>query len=65
MTSNVFTLSGYVVRWKTTLQPTVILSTAEEEYMALTKTLKEAILLRGLITDLGLYHDQDIVYVIA
>ncbi|XP_047320751.1 secreted RxLR effector protein 161-like [Impatiens glandulifera] len=62
MTGYVFTLGGSVVSWKTTLQPTVTLSTIEAEYMALTEASKEGIWLKGLISDLGLHHDQASVY---
>ena len=62
MTGYVFTLGGSVVSWKATLQPTVTLSTTEAEYMALTEAAKEGIWLKGLVSDLGLYHDQAIVY---
>ncbi|XP_057541678.1 secreted RxLR effector protein 161-like [Amaranthus tricolor] len=62
MTGYVFTLGGSVVSWKTTLQPTVTLSTTEAKYMALTKAAKEGIWLKGLVSDLGLYHNQAIVY---
>ncbi|GKE52350.1 hypothetical protein Tco_1487506, partial [Tanacetum coccineum] len=44
---------GCVVRWKATLQHVVALSTTEAEYMALTKAVKEAIWLRGLLEELG------------
>uniref|UniRef100_A0A3Q7HN12 Reverse transcriptase Ty1/copia-type domain-containing protein n=1 Tax=Solanum lycopersicum TaxID=4081 RepID=A0A3Q7HN12_SOLLC len=40
MTGYVFTLGGSVVSWKATLQPTVTLSTTEEEYMTLTEAAK-------------------------
>ncbi|KAJ4714843.1 Retrovirus-related Pol polyprotein from transposon TNT 1-94 [Melia azedarach] len=62
MTGYVFTLGSSVVSWKATLQPTVTLSTTEAEYMALTEAAKEGIWLKGLVSDLGLYHDQTIVY---
>ncbi|KAJ4705817.1 Retrovirus-related Pol polyprotein from transposon TNT 1-94 [Melia azedarach] len=62
MTGYVFTLGSSVVSWKTTLQPTVTLSTTEAEYMALTEAAKEGIWLKGLVSDLGLHHDQAIVY---
>ncbi|GJW94643.1 zinc finger, CCHC-type containing protein [Tanacetum coccineum] len=42
-----------VVSWKATLQHVVALSTIEVEYMALTKAVKEAIWLRGLLEELG------------
>ncbi|KAJ4706252.1 Retrovirus-related Pol polyprotein from transposon TNT 1-94 [Melia azedarach] len=62
MTGYVFTLGSSVVSWKATLQPTVTLSTTEAEYMALTEAAKEGIWLKGLVSDLGLHHDQAIVY---
>ncbi|XP_056860022.1 uncharacterized protein LOC130508500 [Raphanus sativus] len=62
MIGYVFTLGGSVVSWKATLQSTVTLSTTEAEYMALTEAVKEAIWLRGLVSDLGLHHDQAIVF---
>ncbi|KAJ4703293.1 Retrovirus-related Pol polyprotein from transposon TNT 1-94 [Melia azedarach] len=62
MTGYIFTLGSSVVSWKATLQPTVTLSTTEAEYMALTEAAKEGIWLKGLVSDLGLHHDQAIVY---
>ena len=62
MTGYVFTLGGSVVSWKATLQSTVTLSTTEAKYMALTEAAKEAIWLRGLVSDLGLHHDQATVF---
>ena len=38
------------------------LSTTEAEYMALTEAAKEGIWLKGLVSDLGLHHDQATVY---
>ena len=62
MTGYVFTLGDFVVSWKTTLQPTVTLSTTEAEYIALTEAAKEEIWLKGLVSDLGSHHDQATVY---
>ncbi|OAE31581.1 hypothetical protein AXG93_3415s1410 [Marchantia polymorpha subsp. ruderalis] len=62
MTDYMFTLGGSVVSWKSTLQPTVTLSTTEAEYMALTEAAKELIWLKGLVNDLGLHQDQALVY---
>ncbi|XP_074342885.1 secreted RxLR effector protein 161-like [Apium graveolens] len=56
MTDYDFTLGGSIVSWKATLQPTVILSPTEAEYMALTEATKEGIWLKGLVSDLGLHH---------
>ncbi|KAA0052062.1 copia LTR rider [Cucumis melo var. makuwa] len=62
MIGYVFTLDGSVVSWKTTLHPTVTLSTSEVEYMALTEATKDEIWPRDLVGDVGLCHDQAIVY---
>ena len=62
MTGYVLTLGGSVLSWKATLQPTMTLSTTEAEYMALTEATKEGIWLKGLVSDLGLQHDQATVY---
>ena len=62
MIAYAFTLGGSIVSWKSTLQPTVTLSTTEAEYMALTEAAKEGIWLKGLVSDLGLHHDQVTVY---
>ncbi|CAL1402752.1 unnamed protein product [Linum trigynum] len=62
MTGYVFTLGSSVVSWKATLQSAVTLSTTEAEYMALTEAAKERIWLKGLVGDLGLHHDQAVVY---
>ncbi|KAG8480151.1 hypothetical protein CXB51_024883 [Gossypium anomalum] len=60
-----FTLAKAPVSWKSTLQFTVAISTIEVEYMAVTKSVKEAIWLNGLLEDLrvvqshiSLYYDS-------
>jgi len=53
-----FTLSQAPVSWLSTLQSTVVLSSTEAEYMAMTWAMKEAIWLQGLLDDLGI--DQDL-----
>ncbi|GJS43737.1 transposable element [Tanacetum coccineum] len=50
----VFTMAKAPVSWKSTLQSTTALSTTEAEYMAMTKTVKEAIWLQGLLGELGI-----------
>lgn len=62
LTGYVFTLSGCAISWKATLQSTVALSTTEAEYMAAAEAVKEAIWLRGLVSDLGLLQDTSVVY---
>nr|GEU64869.1 retrotransposon protein, putative, Ty1-copia subclass [Tanacetum cinerariifolium] len=53
ITGYAFLVQGCVVSWKAMLQHVVALSTTEAEYMALTKAVKEAIWLRGLLKELG------------
>ncbi|KAH9695613.1 hypothetical protein KPL71_022838 [Citrus sinensis] len=58
VTSLVFTLCGGAVSWKSTLQSVVALSTTEAEYIALTEAVKEALWLKGLVTELGLEQES-------
>ena len=53
-----FTLEKIQVSWKSTLQSTVALSTIEVEYMTITKAVKEAIWLQGLLDDLAFGKKQ-------
>ncbi|KAH9722805.1 hypothetical protein KPL70_006847 [Citrus sinensis] len=53
ITGFVFTMSGGAISWKASLQSVVALSTTEAQYIALTEAVKEAIWLRGLISELG------------
>ncbi|KAG8485167.1 hypothetical protein CXB51_021347 [Gossypium anomalum] len=53
LTGYVFTIRGYAISWKATLQTTVALSTIEAEYMAITEACKEAIWLKGLFSELN------------
>nr|GEX59931.1 uncharacterized mitochondrial protein AtMg00810-like [Tanacetum cinerariifolium] len=53
ITGYTFLVPGCVVSWKATLQHVVALSTTEVEYMVLTKAVKEAIWLKGLLEKLG------------
>jgi len=62
LTGFVFTLSGCAISWNATLQSTVALSTTEVEYMAAAEAVKEAIWLRGLVSDLGLQQDETVVF---
>jgi hypothetical protein len=48
----VFTIGGYVVSWKASLQAIVSLSTTEAKHMAISKAGKEAIWLRGVYSGL-------------
>ncbi|KAG8478507.1 hypothetical protein CXB51_028390 [Gossypium anomalum] len=50
LTCYVFTIEGFAISSKATLQTTVALSTTEVEYMAITEACKEAIWLKGLFS---------------
>ena len=56
-TGFVFTMCGGVVSWKASLQLVVALSTTEAEYIALTKAVKEAKWIKGIISELGFIYD--------
>jgi hypothetical protein len=53
-TGFVFTLAGGAISWSSKLQATVAASTTEAEYIAAASTIKEALWLRNVLTDLGL-----------
>ena len=57
-----FTLCGSAVSWKASLQSIAALSTTEAEYISATKGVKEAIWLRGLVSELGFSQDISTVY---
>ncbi|GKV16510.1 hypothetical protein SLEP1_g27143 [Rubroshorea leprosula] len=61
-TGYVFTLSRCAISWKVTLQSTVALSTTEAEYMAITEAVKEALWLKGLVSDLGVEQNEMMVF---
>ncbi|XP_060190426.1 secreted RxLR effector protein 161-like [Lycium barbarum] len=52
-TGYIFTLAGSAISWKAALKSIVVLSTTEVEYMAAAKALKEAIWLKGLVSELS------------
>ena len=53
LTGNVLTIGGCAISWKATLQSIIALSTTEAEYMAVTKTCKVALWLKGLFGELS------------
>jgi hypothetical protein len=52
-TAYVWLMHGGAVSWRSVLQPTVALSTAEAEYMAAAGAAREALWMRKIWTDLG------------
>jgi hypothetical protein len=62
LTGCVFTLLRFAINWKVTLQSTITLPTMEAEYMAAVETVKEAIWLKGLVSDLDLQQDETVVF---
>ncbi|XP_075478997.1 secreted RxLR effector protein 161-like [Primulina tabacum] len=61
-TSYVFTLCGACISWKSQLQYIVALSTIESEYVVVTEVLKEAIWLKGLISEIGFLEGEVVVF---
>ena len=57
-TGYVFTIGCGASSWSSRLQPTVALSTAEAEYMALSCAVQEAVYLRRLLKSLGYEQQQ-------
>ncbi|XP_060670860.1 secreted RxLR effector protein 161-like [Ziziphus jujuba] len=60
--SYVFTLGGNCISWKFQLQPVVALTTTESEYMVATEATKEAIWLKGLLTEFKALNQEAILY---
>lgn len=54
----VFTLFETTWGWKSNLQFVVVLSIIEAEYIAVTKAIKEALQMQGMIEDLGFQQDS-------
>ncbi|KAH9770122.1 Integrase catalytic domain-containing protein [Citrus sinensis] len=53
-TGYMFMLNGCLISWKASLQHVVALSTTEAEYTAASAAVKEALWLKGLISELGI-----------
>lgn len=58
----VFTMGGNAVSWRSCLQSVVALSTTEAEYMALSEAVKEAIWIKGLISDMRFKQEKATVW---
>lgn len=52
-TGYVFTVRENTVSWKSGLQPIVVLSTTEAEYIAQTEVVKEVVWIKGMVSDMG------------
>ena len=52
LTGYMFTIEGCAISWKATLQTIVVLSTAETKYMVIIESCKEALWLRGLLSEI-------------
>ena len=57
LTGYMFMIYGGAVSWKANLQSIMALSTIEAEYIDMTKAIKEAIWLKGIIKELGIKQD--------
>ena len=60
-TGYIFHLSGAPITWRSRRQPTVVLSSTEAEYMALSEASQEALWLRSLLHDIGFTQDSTII----
>ena len=61
-TGYVFTVGGNTMSWKSNLQSIVALSTTEAEYVALTEAVKEALWIKGLLSDMGIEQQKALVW---
>ena len=53
----VITLGGTPILWKSLRLP-VTLSTSEAEYVTLTPAIKDCVWLKGILNEIGYYHDH-------
>ncbi|KAL2497738.1 cysteine-rich RLK (RECEPTOR-like protein kinase) 8 [Abeliophyllum distichum] len=60
--SYAFTLCNSCISWKSRLQHIVALSTTESEYVAITEAVKEALWLKGLLSELKLLYNPVVVF---
>ena len=61
-TGFVYILNGGAVSWNSKLQPTVVVSTSEAEYMAAAQAVNEALWLRTLLGDFGIRAGAQKIY---
>ena len=61
-TSYVCTVCRSCISWKSQLQHIVALSTTESEYIAITEAMKEAIWLKGVLSELKFLKATPVVY---
>lgn len=57
-----FSLGGYAISWKATLQPMVTLSTIEVDYMMATGVARETTWLKGLFSELSSSQDVTVIH---
>ena len=62
LSAYIFTLCGSAISWYSSLQAIAALSTTKAEYIAATESMKEAIWLRGLVSELGLQQDVLVIF---
>ncbi|XP_042041299.1 secreted RxLR effector protein 161-like [Salvia splendens] len=60
-TSYVFTVCRSCISWKSQLQHIVALSTTESEYIAITEAMKEAVWLKGVLSELSFVKTPPVV----
>jgi len=58
----VFTLGSTAISWVSQLQKIVTISTTEVEYVAVIKASKELIWLQGLLTELGIEQEMNVLH---
>ena len=58
----IFTIGGNTISWKSSLQHVVALSSTEAEYISLIEVVKEALWLRGILSELSFVQRLIAVY---
>ena len=58
----VFIVGGNIISWKSSLQHIGALSSAEAKYIALIEVVKEALWLKGILSELGFVQKSITVY---